>query len=137
MEGLNVAAFDFSEFASPLPHPGEILREDYLVPLGLSPGALARAMGLKDRARIERLSRGAQAITADTALRLGRVFDTSAQFWLNLQVQHDLSAAAIDAREDLAGLAKLPQLAGAYAEPSEAPRDPRPDVPYGSRLKKR
>ena len=101
---------DFSDFASPLPHPGEILREDYMIPLGLSAGALAKAMGLKDRTRIERLSREAQPVTADTALRLGRVFGTSPLFWLNLQAQHELSNAAIASRDDIARLEILPQL---------------------------
>jgi addiction module HigA family antidote len=90
------------EFVSPLPHPGEILREDFMEPLALTAGALAKAMGLKDRSRIERLSRERQPITADTALRLGRVFGNSAQFWMNLQTQHDLSATAIAERDALA-----------------------------------
>lgn len=106
-----MATFDYSEFTSPLPHPGEILREDYMLPLGLTPGALAKAMGLKDRTRIERLSRGTQPVTADTALRLGRVFGTSPQFWINLQTAHDLSAAAIAARDELRKVELLPQLA--------------------------
>ena len=93
---------DYSDFAEPAPHPGEHLREDYLPAFKLTPGRLARAMGLKDRARIERLVRERQSITADTALRLGRVFGTSAQFWLNLQAAHDLSKAAIASREALA-----------------------------------
>ena len=69
-------AHDYANFASPLPHPGEILREDFMVPLNLSAGAVARAMGLRDRTRIERLSRERQPVTADTALRLARVFGT-------------------------------------------------------------
>ena len=81
------------DFASPLPHPGELLREDYLPQYGLSAGGLARAMGLKDRTRIERLVRGAQPVTPDTALRLARVFDTRPEYWMNLQAQHDLSIA--------------------------------------------
>ena len=100
-------AFDFSGFAEPLPHPGEHLREDFLPGYGLTAGALARAMGLKDRTRIERLVRGQQAITADTALRLARVFGTTPQFWINLQTDHDLSNAAILAREDLAEIKTL------------------------------
>ncbi|WP_296456287.1 HigA family addiction module antitoxin [Phenylobacterium sp.] len=103
-----MAAFDFSEFASPLPHPGEILREDFMIPMKLTPGALARAMGLRDRTRIERLSRGAQPVTADTALRLARVFGSSPQFWINLQTQHDLSKAAIEGRDELAAIDRLP-----------------------------
>jgi addiction module HigA family antidote len=65
-------------------------------------------MGLKDRTRIERLIREKQPVTADTALRLARVFGTSAQFWINLQTNHDLSKAAIEARDDLAEIAPLP-----------------------------
>jgi addiction module HigA family antidote len=98
---------DYGAFASPLPHPGEILREEYLAPLNMTPGALAKAMGLKDRTRIERLVREAQPITPDTALRLGRVFATSAQYWMNLQTQHDLSAAAIASRAEIAAIPPL------------------------------
>ncbi|HZZ34261.1 MAG TPA: HigA family addiction module antitoxin [Caulobacteraceae bacterium] len=95
------------EFTAALPHPGEHLREDYLPEYGLTPGALAKAMGLRDRTRIERLVRGAQPVTPDTALRLARVFGTSAEFWMNLQAQHDLSAAAIASREELAAIRPL------------------------------
>ena len=98
---------DYANFVEPAPHPGEHLREDYLPAFNLTAGALARAMGLKDRARIERLVRERQAITADTALRLGRVFGTSAQFWINLQTEHDLSKAAILNRQALAALTPL------------------------------
>ncbi|MGZ8364298.1 MAG: HigA family addiction module antitoxin [Caulobacteraceae bacterium] len=97
-----MAAYDYTEFASPLPHPGELLREDYLPQYGLTPGALARAMGLKDRTRVERLVREAQPVTADTALRLARVFGTTAQYWINLQTAHDLSRTASEKREELA-----------------------------------
>jgi antitoxin HigA-1 len=96
------------KFKKPLPHPGETLAEDYLEPLGLSPGAFARQMGLKGRQRIERLVRGQQSITADTALRLARVFtNTSPEFWMNLQASHDLSAAQIAARAELAKIDAL------------------------------
>jgi addiction module HigA family antidote len=93
---------DYTTFETPLPHPGEHLREDFLPEYGLTAGALARAMHLRDRTRVERLIRGKQPVTPDTALRLGRVFGTSPEFWMNLQVQHDLSLAAIAAREELA-----------------------------------
>lgn len=99
--------FDYSDFVSPLPHPGELLREDYLPAYNLTAGKLARAMGLKDRTRIERLIRERQPITADTALRLARVFGATAQYWINLQTQHDLSKAAIASRDELAGIARL------------------------------
>lgn len=100
-------AHDYTAFAEPLAHPGEHLREDFLPAYGLTPGALARAMGLKDRTRIERLVREEQALTSDTALRLARVFGTSAEFWMNLQAQHDLSRAAIAARDDLNAIRPL------------------------------
>src|SRR5258708_35655654 len=65
-------------------HPGEVLREEFLVPLGLSPGALAKAMGVP-RTRVERIAAESTGITADTALRLSKALGTSAQLWLNLQ----------------------------------------------------
>ncbi len=104
---LMTKAYDYADFASPAPHPGEYLREDYLPGYKLTAGGLARAMGLRDRARIERLVREKQAITADTALRLARVFKTTPEFWINLQVAHDLSKAAIAARDELAAIKPL------------------------------
>ena len=95
---------DYTTFETPLPHPGEHSREDFLPEYGLTAGALAKAMHLPDRTRMERLIRGKQPVTPDTALRLGRVFGTSAEFWMNLQAQHDLSLAAIAARDELAAI---------------------------------
>ncbi len=95
---------DYSTFDSPLPHPGEHLREDYLPQYGLTAGKLAKAMGLKDRTRIERIIRERQPITADTALRLGKVFGTSADMWIGMQTAHDLSKAALEARDELAAI---------------------------------
>ena len=95
------------EFERPLPHPGEHLREDFLPEYGLTAGKLATLMGLKDRTRIERLIRERQPVTADTALRLGRVFGTSPQFWMNLQTSHDLSVAAIAKAGELAQIKTL------------------------------
>jgi addiction module HigA family antidote len=102
-----MAAYDYTEFAEPLAHPGEHLREDFLPDYKLTAGSLAKAMGLKDRTRIERIIREKQPITADTALRLGKVFGTSAQFWINLQTAHDLSKAAIAARDEIAAIRPL------------------------------
>lgn len=102
-----MTACDYTTFAAPLAHPGAHLREDFLPDYGLTPGALARAMGLKDRTRIERLVREQQPVTPDTALRLARVFGTTAEFWMNLQTQHDLSKAAIAGRDELAGIVRL------------------------------
>jgi addiction module HigA family antidote len=70
-------------------HPGEILQEEFLVPLGISQYRLAKETSVPPR-RINEIVRGLRAISADTALRLGRYFGTSEQFWLNLQVRHDL-----------------------------------------------
>lgn len=70
-------------------HPGGILREEFLVPMGLTAYAVARACGIP-RTRLERLARSETPITADTALRLGKFFGTSAAFWMNLQARFDL-----------------------------------------------
>ena len=73
-------------------HPGEVLREEYLVPLGLSARALAKDLGVPAN-RLSEIARGARDISADTAIRLGRYFGTDPRFWLNLQIAHDLSKA--------------------------------------------
>lgn len=70
-------------------HPGEILAEELLGPMGLSQSRLARGLGVPAR-RINEIVHGNRAITADTALRLGRFFGNSARFWLNLQTAYDL-----------------------------------------------
>jgi antitoxin HigA-1 len=69
--------------------PGEILEEDFLKPMGLSQYRLAKDISVPAR-RINEIVKGQRAITADTALRLGRYFKMSAQFWLNLQSHYDL-----------------------------------------------
>ena len=69
--------------------PGEILEEDFLKPMGLSQYRLAKDIGVPAR-RINEIVNGERAITADTALRLGRYFKMTAQFWLNLQSHYDL-----------------------------------------------
>jgi addiction module HigA family antidote len=71
-------------------HTGEILREEYMVPLGLSAYALAQECHVP-RTRIERLAREETPVTADTALRLGRYFGTEPEFWMNLQRQPSIS----------------------------------------------
>lgn len=70
-------------------HPGEILREEFLVPLGMSANALAMALHVP-APRINDIVRERRAVTPDTALRLARYFDTTAQYWLNLQTTFDL-----------------------------------------------
>jgi len=73
-------------------HPGEVLREEFLKPLKLTPYAVAASIGIP-RTRIERLAREETAMTADTALRLGKFFKTTAAFWMNMQAQYDLETA--------------------------------------------
>jgi len=70
-------------------HPGEVLLEEFLNPMGISQYRLAKDTSVPAR-RINEIVHGARAVTADTALRLGRYFGTSAQFWLNLQTHFDL-----------------------------------------------
>jgi addiction module HigA family antidote len=74
------------------PRPGETIKEDYLVPLGMSVNQLAKALGI-GAARMNEIVRGERGITADTALRLARYFGTSAEFWLTLQSLYDLRIA--------------------------------------------
>ena len=70
-------------------HPGEILMEEFLEPMGISQYRLAKDISVPPR-RINEIVHGKRSITADTALRLGRFFGMSPQFWLNLQTRHDL-----------------------------------------------
>ena len=76
-------------------HPGEILKTEFMDPLGLSSYRLAKELHVS-APRINDLVRGKRAITADTAMRLSRYFRTSAQLWLGLQMDHDIWIAAKD-----------------------------------------
>ena len=78
-------------------HPGEVLFEDFLKPMGVSQYRLAKNTCVPPR-RINEIVHGTRGITADTALRLARFFGTSAQFWMNLQIHFDL-----ETQEDLIG----------------------------------
>jgi addiction module HigA family antidote len=73
-------------------HPGEVLREEFLVPMQLSALAVARVVGVP-RTRIERLVNEQTALTADTALRLAKAFGTTPAFWIGLQAQYDIECA--------------------------------------------
>ena len=73
-------------------HPGEVLNEEFLIPLGISQNRLAKEISVPPR-RINEIVHGARAVSADTALRLARYFGTSERFWLNLQAAYDLSKA--------------------------------------------
>ena len=78
-------------------HPGEVLLEDFMKPLGLSQYRLAKDLGVTP-IRINQIVHGKRAITVDTALRLARYFGTSAAIWLRLQVDYDLEVAEQDLR---------------------------------------
>jgi addiction module HigA family antidote len=82
-------------------HPGEVLREEFLLPFEISAGALAKACGVP-RTRMQRLANEETGITADTALRLGKAFGTSAALWLNLQNDYDVQMAERQIGKDLA-----------------------------------
>jgi addiction module HigA family antidote len=77
------------------PHPGEFLREDYLAPLAMSASELARHLGVPAN-RVTAILNGNRSISADTAWRLARFWNTSADYWMNLQKAHDLSKAWIE-----------------------------------------
>jgi addiction module HigA family antidote len=104
-------------------HPGEILRSEFLEPLGMSVNALALALRVP-APRINDVVRGKRAISADTALRLERYFGASAQFWLNLQIAYDLRVATAAAGEQIereiepmpkADRPKLPKVSAEHA----------------------
>jgi addiction module HigA family antidote len=97
-------------------HPGEHLREEFMVPLGLSSNALARALNVTP-GRINEIVRERRGISADTALRLARFFNTTHHFWLNLQTNYDVQCA-----EDAAGktIAHIRPLSGSSHEPALA-----------------
>jgi addiction module HigA family antidote len=87
---------DFSDIASgrrlPPIHPGEILRDEFLKPMDISVYELANAIKVP-RTRVDDIVLGRRAITVDTAIRLGRYFGTSSEFWINLQARCDLDVA--------------------------------------------
>jgi addiction module HigA family antidote len=91
-------------------HPGEMLREEFLKPLGLTPYRVAKACGVP-RTRIERIAREELGITADTALRLAKFFGTTAGFWLNLQRRYDLEVAEKAIAKELAAIEAYKQKA--------------------------
>ena len=84
-------------------HPGEILREEFLGPLAMSSYALAAALRVP-RTRVERLVRAETAVTPDTALRLGRYFGTTPEFWLGIQARYDVDTARQSLDNDIAAI---------------------------------
>jgi len=87
-------------------HPGEVLLEEFLVPMNISQNALARAIGVAPR-RINEIVLGKRAITADTALRLAKTFGTSEGFWLGLQADYDVEEARKIIGKDLAHVERI------------------------------
>ena len=94
---------DFSDVASgrlaPV-HPGEVLRDEFLTPLALSVYQLAQALKVS-RPRLNDVVLGRRGVTVDTALRLGRYFGTTPEFWLNLQTRYDLDVAELTVRREI------------------------------------
>ncbi len=85
---------------APPVHPGEMLLEEFLKPQGITPYALAKAIGVP-APRVYDLCKGKRGITANTALRLSQAFGNSAQFWLNLQAFYDLEVARDEAGAEI------------------------------------
>ena len=83
-------------------HPGEVLKEEFMKPLGLSANRLAHAVRVPPN-RISAIANGERGVSADTALRLAKAFGTTAEFWLNLQKQYDLDCA----RDEATDLARI------------------------------
>lgn len=92
-------------------HPGEILASDFLEPIGMTQYRLAKTINVHPR-RINEIVHGKRGITADTALRLARLFGTSPQFWLNIQDQYELDTEQDRLGEELADIEPLPLAAG-------------------------
>jgi addiction module HigA family antidote len=94
VQALDVLQFPLEEDQMPRvrTHPGDVLREEYLKPLGLSARALAKELGVPAN-RITEIMRGERDVSADTAIRFARYFRTDPRFWLNLQASHDISKA--------------------------------------------
>jgi addiction module HigA family antidote len=98
---------DASERDMPPVHPGEMLLEEYLAPLGMSQSELARRLHV-DKRRVNDIVRGRRAVTADTAMRLALLFGTTPGFWLNIQKKYDLDVAALEAGDDHQRIEPLP-----------------------------
>lgn len=92
-------------------HPGEILLEEFLIPLGISQNKLARDIGVSPR-RINEIAHGDRAITADTDLRFARAFGTSEGFWLSLQTDYDLEEKRKEINKKLNKIKRLCKAAG-------------------------
>ena len=102
-EDVDRQRIDFSDVVSgrlaPV-HPGEVLRDEFLTPLALSVYQLAQALKVS-RPRLNDVVLGRRGVTVDTALRLGRYFGTTPEFWLNLQTRYDLDVAELTVRREV------------------------------------
>ncbi len=103
-EELDRGRIDFSDVVSgrrlaPV-HPGTVLRDEFLTPMALSVYRLARAIGVS-RPRLNDIVLGRRRVTVDTALRLGRYFGTTPEFWMNLQTRYDLDVAEPTLRREI------------------------------------
>lgn len=110
----DIAATDLSDIVDPLgqvvlpSHPGELLRREFLEPLGISQYRLAKSIGVT-QARISEICAGKRSITADTGLRLDRFFGLSAGYWLGLQADHDTAHARVALRDVLRSIEPVAQ----------------------------
>lgn len=91
-------------------HPGEVLREEFMTPLGLSAGKIAKACGVP-RTRIERIAAEEMGVSTDTALRLGRFFSTTPDLWLNLQKRFEIETVAREIGPEIEKIQPLEQAA--------------------------
>ncbi|OGA98996.1 MAG: addiction module antidote protein, HigA family [Burkholderiales bacterium RIFCSPHIGHO2_12_FULL_61_11] len=91
-------------------HPGEVLREEFLIPLQISQYRLAKEIGVTE-ARISTICTGKRAITADTALRLAAFFGTTPGFWLGLQADYDTEEAETSLHDALSGIHRFDSVA--------------------------
>jgi addiction module HigA family antidote len=108
MSNLSTITEPDAEGLLPAIHPGEILREEFLGPMGLTAGSLAKALNVP-RSRIERLANEEVDLSPDTALRLSRYFGTSAEFWMSLQYRYALEKAADALGDSLTRIAPMQQ----------------------------
>lgn len=102
-------------------HPGEVLREEYLAPMGMSANALAQAIGVPAN-RVSAIVAGKRSVTADTALRLARALGTTPAFWLNLQQSYELRLAEQD-KETAAAIREIRRVAGSHRRHRASPRN--------------
>ena len=121
-EELDRREVDFSDVASgrrlPPVHPGEILRDEFLTPMGISVYRLARAIKVS-RPRLNDIVLGRRGVTTDTALRLGRYFGMTPEFWINLQTRYDLDIAERTIRLQI----EQPDLSGGGRAAGDAPAE--------------